>query len=133
MAFMKKLIFAISFLCYFAVTSGIVINSHYCMKRLVSINLFDRTPDICGRCGMETHESNGCCRDEVKLVKLQQDQNYQVVASLDIPSIKNIVSIPSVYLVALFENTNSQRHFHNHSPPLIPGNDIYLENRVFRI
>jgi hypothetical protein len=130
---MKKLIFTISFLCYFAVTSGIVINSHYCMKRLVSINLFDRTPDVCGKCGMDTHESNGCCRDEIKVVKLDQDQNTLTVTSLAIPSLKIAVTTPSDFIVALFQNIDRQRHFHNHSPPLLSGQDTYLVNGVFRI
>lgn len=73
---MKKLLFSISFICYFAVTSGIVINSHYCMKRLVSVHLFETSAKKCGKCGMEVHESDGCCRDEFKVVKLEQDQNF---------------------------------------------------------
>lgn len=130
---MKKLIFAISFLCYFAVSSGIVINSHYCMKRLVSRSLFDKTPSVCGKCGMETHESNGCCRDEVKLLKLAQDQNKLTVESFELPSLEIPVSTPSAFIVALFQNTDVQRHFHNHSPPLLSSQDIYLQNNVFRI
>lgn len=130
---MKKVIVFISFLLYFAVTSGIVINSHYCMKKLVSIHLFETEAEVCGRCGMETHESSGCCRDEVKVLKLVQDQNRLTVESLDIPSLKTPVIITSEFIIALFENTNRQHHFHNHSPPLLSEQDTYLRNSVFRI
>ncbi len=130
---MKKVIVFISFLLYFAVTSGIVINSHYCMKKLVSIHLFETEAEVCGRCGMETHESSGCCRDEVKVLKLVQDQNRLTVESLDIPSLKTPVITTSEFIIALFENTNRQRHFHNHSPPLLSEQDTYLRNSVFRI
>ncbi len=130
---MKKIIFSISFLCYFAVSSGIVINSHYCMKRLVSVHLFEASPDVCGRCGMDTHESNGCCRDEVKVVKLQQDQNKITIASFELPSLEVVITIPSDFIVASFQNSEEQRHFHNHSPPLLSEQDTYLRNNVFRI
>ncbi|MDZ4796091.1 MAG: hypothetical protein SGI83_17555 [Bacteroidota bacterium] len=130
---MKKTIFAISFLCYFAVTSGVVINYHFCMKRLVSVQLFDATPDTCGKCGMDMHESSGCCRNEVKLVKLEQDQNKLTLALVEPPSFDIPVTSPSAFIVAAFENKYGQRYFHNHSPPLLSEQDTYLQNSVFRI
>ena len=130
---MKKLLFTISFLCYFAVTSGLVINSHYCMKRLVSIHLFEKKASVCGKCGMEAHEYEGCCRDEVKLVKLDQDQNKVVVHAPGIPELAPQVAIISDFIASPFVQVVSKRHFHNHSPPLLSGQDTYLQNGVFRI
>ncbi len=130
---MIKIITSISFLFYFAVTSGVVINSHYCMKRLASVHLFETHARVCGRCGMETYESNGCCRDEVKLVKLIQDQNKPELISYAISALKIISVTPSEFIVAAFENSYKQRHFHNHSPPLLSAQDTYLQNNVFRI
>lgn len=130
---MVKVIASISFLFYFAVTSGVVINSHYCMKRLSSVHLFEAHAKVCGRCGMETHKSNGCCRDEVKVVKLVLDQDRQEVASYTIPALEIISVTPSEFIVASFENNNLQRHYHNHSPPLLSAQDTYLQNNVFRI
>ena len=130
---MVKFITSISFLLYFAATSGVVINSHYCMKRLASVHLFETHAKVCGRCGMETHESNGCCRDEVKVVKLVLDQDIQEVASYYIPAVEIISVTPSAFIVASFENIYLQRHFHNHSPPLLSAQDTYLQNNVFRI
>jgi len=133
--FMKKTILLLSFLCYFAVTSGVVINFHYCMKRLASVHLYETAADECGRCGMSTHEyeATGCCRDEVKLVKLEQDQNKLFVTSYDIPALEPVAVIPSVFIVAALKNSNQRRHFHNHSPPLLSEQDTYLCNGVFRI
>ena len=130
---MKKTIFAISFLCYFVVTSGIVFNYHYCMRRLISVHLFEGSPDVCGKCGMETHDSNGCCRNEIKVVKLVQDQSNVALITIEIPSVKEVVSLPSEFLVASFHNVFEKRHFHNHSPPLLSEQDTYLQNNVFRI
>ena len=130
---MKKIIASISFLCYLAVTCGIIINSHYCMNRLASVHLFEKSVDVCGRCGMDTHESHGCCRDEVKVIKLLQDQNKISVASYEIPAVEKIVIIPSNFIVASFYNADWQRRFQNHSPPLLSRQDTYLQNNVFRI
>ena len=103
------------------------------MNRLASVHLFEKSADVCGRCGMKTHESNGCCHDEVKVVKLEQDQNKTTIGSYDIASVKVMVSVPSDFIVASFYNVDKQQHFHNHSPPLLSAQDIYLQNNVFRI
>lgn len=130
---MKKIIASISFLCYFTVTCGVVINSHYCMKRLASVHLFETSADVCEGCGMDTHESNGCCRDEVKVLKLVQDQNKLPVVSYEIPALEITAATPSDFIVASVKNTDEQRHFHNHSPPLLSKQDTYLQNNVFKI
>ena len=120
-------------MCYLLVTCGVIINSHYCMNRLASTHLFEKSVDVCGRCGMDTHESNGCCRDEVKVVKLEQDQNKIAIASYDIPALEAVVVIPSDFICTATYNIDEQRHFHNHSPPLLSAQDTYLQNSVFRI
>jgi hypothetical protein len=130
---MKKIIASISLLCYFAVTCGVIINSHYCMNRLASVHLFETSVDVCGKCGMDTHESNGCCRDEVKVVKLEQDQNKMTIAAYGIYPIEAIISIPSDFIVTSSYNVDEQHHFHNHSPPLLSAQDTYLQINVFRI
>jgi len=130
---MKKGLAAISLLLYITATCGIVINSHYCMKKLVSVHLFEAKAKVCGLCGMETHDSNGCCRDEVKVAKLVQDQVNTPVTVYEIASLKaGVAGMSDFRLVALF-NAGEQRHFHNHSPPLLSAQDTYLRNNVFRI
>ena len=130
---MKKIIAGISFVLYFAATSGIVINSHYCMKKLVSVHLFGEKPDVCGRCGMDMHDNSGCCRDEISVAKLVQDQVKMPVTLFELPSLEQTPIIVSDLFVATVAATEQQRHFHNHSPPLLSAQDIYLQNNVFRI
>lgn len=130
---MKKVIATISFLCYFIVSSGFVISSHYCMERLASVHLFEVTPEVCGQCGMDTHESNGCCRDEVTVVKLAQDQRQVALVVFELPALAPQEITLSDFLAANTYNVNEQPHFHNHSPPLLSAQDIYLQNHVFRI
>lgn len=130
---MRKGIAAISFIIYFAASTGIVINSHYCMKRLVSVHLFGTKPEVCGFCGMDMHDNSGCCRDEVTVAKLVQDQVKIPITLYELPSIDVTSVFVSDFITAPVVNINEQRHFHNHSPPLLSAQDIYLQNNVFRI
>ena len=63
---MKKIIASISFLCYLAVTSGVIVNFHYCMNRFASMQWFVAENKNCPTCGMKINKAHGCCRDEVK-------------------------------------------------------------------
>lgn len=103
------------------------------MNRLASVQLYDTSVDVCGKCGMDIHESNGCCRDEITVVKLVQDQNKTPLLAFEIPALETKAITPSEFIVAPFANFDEQRHFHNHSPPLLSAQDIYLQNNVFRI
>ncbi len=130
---MKKTVAVISLACYLLVTTGVVINYHYCMKRLASTQLFGSAKTFCGKCGMHTKKSNGCCRDEVKVMKLQTDHNSFSAEAYSIPPVAILAVTPSQFIAALFYNINEQRHFHNHSPPLLSAQDTYLQINVFRI
>ena len=130
---MKKGIAFISFLCYFGAASGIVINSHYCMKRLVSVHLFESKAKVCGRCGMKIHKSKGCCKDEVKVIKMGQDQNKIPVTIYRLPTLEPQPVVISDLIVSTYNKVNELLHFHNHSPPLLSERDTYLRNNVFRI
>ena len=49
---------------------------------------------------MDTHESNGCCHDEFKLIKLEKGQNKIPIASYYIPSVEATVLVPTDFFVA---------------------------------
>lgn len=130
---MKKLIASISYLCYFVVSSGLIINSHYCMDRLASVHLFETAAETCGLCGMNTHESNGCCRDEVLVVKMEQDQDRMPVTVAAFAAPEKLPVVLSDYLYCRLQNVVVSNHFQNHSPPLLSEQETYLQIRVFRI
>ena len=124
---------SIALVCYLAVSCGVVINFHYCMNRLASTQLFASEKKYCDKCGMHTKKSNGCCHDEVKVVKLVQDQNTHPGLFYKLPAVDVLINTPSEFIAASFYNVEGQRHFHNHSPPLLSAQDTYLQNNVFRI
>ena len=130
---MKKTVAVISLACYLLVTTGVVINHHYCMKRLASVQVFGSAKTFCGKCGMHIKKSKGCCRDEVKVMKLQTDQNNFSAEAFSIPAMEIMAITPSQFIAALFYNGQGQVHFLNHSPPLLSAQDTYLQINVFRI
>jgi hypothetical protein len=131
--FMKKIIASITLLCYIAVTCGVVVNFHYCMDRLASTQLFAAESKVCGKCGMHTDNSNGCCRDEVKIIKMVDDQKANSYEAFELPALAPIPHLPSIFIIASLLNSKEPLHFNNHSPPLLTEQDTYLQNGVFRI
>ena len=73
---MKKVFTIALSLIFFAVSSGIIINMHYCMGKRSGVSYRATAASHCGKCGMD---NTGCCHDDVQLVKLSNDQ--QPVAS----------------------------------------------------
>ena len=117
---------------YFVVSTGFTVNLHYCMDRFHSWELGPTEEDSCATCGMKTSDSDGCCRDEVKTVKLQQDLSpaKYMVAQFTMPVLLTTVS---EHLVAPFQNFEETILPDDTGPPLISEQDTYLENCVFRL
>lgn len=130
---MSRLLVTIVLMCYLAVSSGVVVNLHYCMNRLAFTELFGSEPKKCGKCGMDIHESDGCCRDEVQFLKMEDDQKNNPTLHFELPVIEQMVVKPSEFIIASFYSLAGNRHFLNHSPPLLSSQDCYLQNNVFRI
>lgn len=103
------------------------------MDSLASTEIFGGENKTCDKCGMHITKSNGCCRDEVKIIKMVDDQKVTAYTSFELPALNAVVQLPSEFITASFVNANESRDFQNHSPPIPPGQDIYLQNCVFRI
>ena len=128
---MKKTLVSITLIVYLAFSCGVVINYHYCMGHLDSVKLFAKKSNECGTCGMHLG-SRKCCGDESFVVRLHD--NHQISQAGDFVEPSELVAIaPSEFLIASFFNVSVLRHFDNHSPPLLSAQEIYLQNRVFRI
>jgi len=128
---MKKGIAAILFVLYLAFSSGVVISFHYCMNDLDSLQLGTAKTEVCGKCGMHQEDANACCNDEVKIFKIQDDQQSSAINFKFSAPDAVIASLP-VFYEATLTNSAHQLFLNNHSPP-ISKLDIYLQNCVFRI
>ena len=74
---MKKIIILIVSLAYFVSTSGATIYLHKCMGRVVSWDFHGEKDDTCDKCGMHKNTSGNCCKDDVKVLKISNDQLLQ--------------------------------------------------------
>lgn len=128
---MKKLAAAILLLVYFTVTTGFVVSVHYCMGKIDSVELGYSNDDDCSKCGMSIQKNDGCCKDDVTVVKMKTDHRLAKVAfadlSLDVLQTNHYnqsVDFPSDIEEPLLPQANG--------PPL-NGQELYLRNCVFRL
>ena len=126
---MKKGIAAILLLFYFAFSTGVIISYHYCMDEFDSLQLGDKKTEICSKCGMYT-DNMGCCNDEVKIFKIEDDQQ---TAAINFKFETPVMVIEPLPVWNEIPVTSTHQVFsNNHSPPL-SKQDTYLQNCVFRI
>jgi hypothetical protein len=128
---MKKLIATISLLVYFVVSTGFVVSVHYCMDRLNGMEWGESAADECGKCGMPIADNDGCCKDEVKVVKLKVDHTTAKLVQADY-SVSIPVYLPTNLLFTPYFFERETKEPVAHGPPL-SEQDTYLHNRVFRI
>ena len=122
----------LSFLVLFS-TLSFTVEKHYCGDNLVDVAIFSEVK----KCGMEMSPDTettqkSCCKDEVDIVKGQDDLKLSTAKNL---SLNQIVFIQSfVYsFTALFESLPKQIIPHkNYSPPNLVA-DIQMLDQVFII
>lgn len=128
---MKKLVASFTVIIYFIFACGVMVNYHYCMDRYDSFSLYKAAGDWCPKCQMHTN-GQGCCHDEIKIVKLQND--YQTSSTtFAFKDIQPAIVTLSEFLFVTPSDEDISLNKTDHSPPLLSHQDIYIQNRVFRI
>lgn len=129
---MKKLLAFLLLVVYLCVSTGFTVSTHYCMNKQRSVELGAVQKNFCEKCGMLKRESHGCCRDEVRMVKLQQDTQ---VAKLLLPSFELALPIvfTTTHLLTPFYNFAEQHVAIAFSPPLLHDENLCVDYCVFRI
>lgn len=128
---MKKTIIAILAILYVTIASGVVVNVHYCMGRIASVEYGYDDHDVCGKCGMSATKK-GCCHTEYKLVKLQ-DEHRLVQAQVAFLAVPAEVPVTTTVFPISASGEDHYRSLQYHSPPDGRLNEVYLRNCVFRI
>lgn len=129
---MLKKFIAIFFLTVYAATSmGTTVFTHFCMNHQTGTSLWHTAK--CGKCGMTEKQGKGCCKDELKLIKLSADHIQVVAANLKLPDL----SAPAIITHApaqqtLLSSSIAVLSYGAHSPPGIrlKRNILYS---IFRI
>jgi hypothetical protein len=128
---MKKLIASFTVIVYLAFACGVMVSYHYCMGQFDSYRLYKPASDWCATCSMHT-DGKGCCHDEVKIIKLQDDHQTSSISFSSENAQPAVIAYSEFLSVALF-NKGLLVNKTDHSPPLLSEQDVYLQNRVFRI
>ena len=115
---------------YFLVSTGFAVSVHYCMDEIDSVELGTESDTECNRCGMDVSDNN-CCRDEVKVHKLQTSHVVSKALQLNF-AIPALITATADLTLSPFRNYKPSLFSITHSPPL-NGRDILIENCVFRI
>ena len=131
---MKRFFVTILALLYLGTTTGATIHLHYCMGKLVEMNLWHDQKKQCGKCGMDKAQpDNGCCGDEYKQVKVENDHYSSYVvfqgmqsAALALPV--SFIDIPAISVASITEESPT-----GNAPPRSCSIPIYKRNCVFRI
>lgn len=129
---MKRIWVTILLLAYFTVSSGFVVNLHYCMGDLAGMEIGHPEKKDCGKCGMPLKKKAGCCDDEVKVLKVEQDQSAATFAVFHF-GVAQDLPVPAFFPFEASEQAAFFQAAPAHAPPLIGEQDTYLYNRVFRI
>ena len=132
---MKRILLAILSLVYLSSATGADLRFHYCMGKFESWSLGHNEGRECGGCGMEKKASqrNGCCKDELKHVKLQVDQQSTNAPVYQLPVIER-ASILSFFTYSTWQDNKHTFSSNITGPPLRRRLiATYLRDRVFRI
>ena len=131
---MKKIVVAILAILYMSTATGATIHIHYCMGKLVNWSLWHSKEDKCSKCGMKKTDGkdSGCCKDEHKQIKLENDQKISKIAvqflqlaAFDIQV--SFIEIPSHRFASAIEENPVSR------APLRSSDAVYIRNCSFLI
>ena len=129
---MKSFFASILLITYLLSSTGFVVSTHYCMGKVDGLQLGAVKEEKCSKCGMQTEDSDGCCRDEIKVLKLQQD--LQPAKAL-MPSftMQPAITVVPPFLTIPFLNFNQGADSFDTVPPVTEKKDICVMHCVFRI
>jgi len=105
------------------------------MGKVVEWGLVDNVKNICGKCGKVTDEgkTNGCCKDNIKLVKNNADQRnatlaFQMVHFVAVEMPASFIEISPIDFTSVTTSNPT-----SHAPPLHQGIPIFILNCLYLI
>lgn len=117
---------------YLFVSTGFMVSTHYCMGRVDGVQLGAVKEKTCSKCGMHTEDASGCCRDEIKVVKLQQDLQ-PTKAVLPAFTMQPAVMLAPAFFTMPFFNCSQRNIAFDFRPPVPDKSEVYIVHCVFRI
>ncbi len=119
---------------YLTVSSGMVMNVHYCMGKFSSVTFGheqDHNDGACDKCGMVKTE-NHCCKDEVTKVKLSDSHQFSSFA-FELAGVSAILPEKTIVLSDPEQGVSPVPLNVYTSPPPNTLNKVYLAVQTFLI
>ncbi|MEO7316708.1 MAG: hypothetical protein ABIW47_16070 [Ginsengibacter sp.] len=98
---MKKLIFLIATMAYMFSTTGATVYIHHCMGKVIDWDFTKNDIQSCGTCSMEKDTGNDCCKDEVKVFKIDNVAKHPEASNNQL-SFKDII-LPVTYFALIHQ------------------------------
>jgi hypothetical protein len=129
----KKFIVVILSLLYIATFSGATMHLHYCMGKMIDWKLTgDATAEKCPKCGMNKASDKGCCKDEHKQLKI--DDQKLIDANGSLVHLTSVAVITSWFELSFaYFPSKTEEHTRTNAPFQAQGVPLYIYNCVFRI
>ena len=113
---MKKIFLLILSFLYLATSSGATVYIHQCMGKTIAWELLENEGSACAKCGMHKNAPTDCCKDHVKVLKVQSDQNvpnaYHAKVNLESALLPAYINFSSPVLVG-----SARQAAAYHTPP----------------
>ena len=130
----KSVSMLMAFLVLFS-TVSFAIEKHFCGDTLIDIAVFSK-PDNCGMVAESptalTVEEKHCCKDEVEIVKGQDQLKLSVFEDINFEQQQFLVSYVYTYISCLETLSQHVIPFQDYSPPYVIR-DIQVLDQVFII
>ncbi len=132
---MKKLIVAILAVLYLGTSSGATLHLHYCMGKLVGMDLWRDNGNKCGKCGMKKSAKAGkdCCKDEHKVIKLEKDHTAAASLAQMLQLTNSLQPVAFNSFAAVQLPTLAVAYPVSHAPPRSGDVPLFVRNCVFLI
>jgi hypothetical protein len=105
------------------------------MGKYVSWSVINEKKDTCGKCGMESSKTKGCCSDQQRIFKINVDQSETVIFSPGLSIDYNYyINTTSAYFGTDFLIPDEILPSTGSKPPnYLPDTRLHLLYCVFRI
>lgn len=132
---MKKFIVSILAVLYLGLSTGATVHMHFCMGKFIGSSLWhNEKSDLCSKCGMtKINSKNKCCKDEHKVIKVEQDQKSADAAYQQLQPNLLCIDLNPFVLPEKYVSSIIERGVYCNAPPLTYQVPIYIRNCVFRI
>ena len=98
---MKKLIFLLATMAYMFSTTGATVYIHHCMGNVIDWDFTKNDLESCGTCSMEKDAANDCCKDEIKVLKIDNAAKHPESTNNQL-SFKDVV-LPVTYFALVHQ------------------------------